>query len=352
MTAKEKVAQRKLSMLQLAQELGNVSKACKIMGYSRSQFYEIKRAFQTGGLEALLDRPPIPGSVPHKVAEEIEAKVIDLSIDHPAWGQMRIRDEMIMRGIVLGASTVRSIWMRNDLETRYKRMLELERRSAGKDFDLTEEQIRLLEKHNPEFTERHIQTLYPGYLLSQDTFYVGTLKGVGRLYMQAVVDTFSSFAFARLYTAKIAITAADIVNDRVLPFFSEEGIVVNAILTDNGKEYKGKVTEHPYELFLSLHDIEHRLTKVGTPRTNGFVERFHRTVLDEFFREAFRKKFYASVDELQVDLDAWLHHYNYERPHRGYRNLGRKPYETFSGGKKEIARVEKTKDDKEVKKVA
>ncbi|NPV54701.1 MAG: IS481 family transposase [Firmicutes bacterium] len=352
MTAKEKVAQRKLSMLQLAAELGNVSKACKIMGYSRSQFYEIKRAFQTGGLEALLDRPSIPVSVPHKVAEEIEAKVIDLSIEHPAWGQMRVRDEMIMRGVVLGATTVRNIWVRNDLETRYKRMLELEKRSAKKGFALTEEQIKLLEKHNPEFAERHIETLYPGYLLSQDTFYVGTLKGVGRLYMQAVVDTYSSFAFAKLYTAKIAITAADIVFDRVLPFFAGEGIVVNAMLTDNGKEYKGRLDEHPYELLLSLHDIEHRFTRVGTPRTNGFVERFHRTVLDEFFREAFRKKSYASVDELQIDLDAWLKHYNYERPHRGYRNLGRKPYETFSKGKKEVDKGKKADDDKEVKKVA
>ena len=352
MTAKEKVAQRKLSMLQLAEELGNVSRACKIMGYSRSQFYEIKRAFQTGGLEALLDRPPIPVSVPHKVAEEIEAKVIDLSVEHPAWGQMRVRDEMIMRGVVLGATTVRNIWMRNDLETRYKRMLELEKRSAAKGFTLTEEQIRLLEKHNPEFAERHIETLWPGYLLSQDTFYVGTLKGVGRLYMQAVVDTYSSVAFAKLYTAKIAITSADIVFDRVLPFFAEEGLVVNAMLTDNGKEYKGKPEEHPYELILALNDIEHRFTKVGTPRTNGFVERFHRTVLDEFFREAFRKKFYATVEELQEDLDAWLKHYNYERPHRGYRNLGRKPYETFSKGKKEVDKVKKTADDKEVKKVA
>jgi transposase InsO family protein len=181
---------------------------------------------------------------------------------------------------------------------------------------------------------------------------VGTLKGVGRLYMQAVVDTYSSFAFAKLYTAKIAITAADIVFDRVLPFFAGEGISVNAMLTDNGKEYKGRLEEHPYELILALNDIEHRFTRVGTPRTNGFVERFHRTVLDEFFREAFRKKFYATVDELQADLDAWLKHYNYERPHRGYRNLGRKPYETFSKGKKEVDKVKKTADDKEVKEVA
>jgi len=349
MTANEKVAQRKLSMLELAQELRSVSEACRLMGYSRSQFYEIKRAFQTGGLDALLDKAPIPGSTPHKIADGLEREIVDLSTEHPAWGQLRISDEMALREKVVSATTVRNVWIRNKLETRYKRMLALEDKSAAKGFKLTEEQIRLLEKHNPEFAERHVETLYPGYLLCQDTFYVGTLKGVGRLYMQAVVDTYSSFAFAKLYTSKIAITAADMMNDRVLPFFTREGISINAVLTDNGKEYKGKPENHPYELFLALNDISHRFTKVGTPRTNGFVERFNRTVLDEFFREAFRKKFYGSADELQKDLDKWTDHYNNERPHRGYRNQGRKPFETFMMGKKEIA---KHTEKKEVKKAA
>jgi len=353
MTANEKVAQRKLSMLQLAQELRSVSEACRLMGYSRSQFYEIKRAFQTGGLEALLDKAPIPGSTPHKIPEELEKEIVDLSTEHPAWGQLRIADEMALREKVVAASTVRNIWIRNELETRYKRMLALEEKSSKKGFKLSEEQIRLLEKHNPEFAERHVETLYPGYLLCQDTFYVGTLKGVGRLYLQAVVDTFSSYAFAKLYTSKIAITAADILNDRILPFFSKEGITINAVLTDNGKEYRGKEGMHPYELFLALNDIDHRFTKVGTPRTNGFVERFNRTVLDEFFREAFRKKFYGSLDELQADLDKWVNHYNHERPHRGYRNQGRKPYETFTMGKKEIAKHRDKKEERKgVKKAA
>ena len=81
------------------------------------------------------------------------------------------------------------------------------------------------------------------------------------------------------------------------------------------------------------NEIEHRRTKVARPRTNGFVERFNRTVLDEFFREAFRNKFYATVEELQSDLDNWLSYYNNERPHRGYRNMGRKPIETLEEGK-------------------
>lgn len=290
---------------------------------------------------------------PHKIASDLEKEIINLSTEHPAWGQQRISDEMALREKMVSATTVRNVWIRNNLDNRYKRMLALEEKSSVKGFKLTEEQIRLLEKHNPEFAERHVETHYPGYLLCQDTFYVGTLKGVGRLYMQAVIDTYSSFAFAKLYTAKLAVTAADVLNNRVLPFFDKERIPINAFLTDNGKEYKGKLEDHPYELFLALNDIEHRFTKVGTPRTNGFVERFNRTILDEFFREAFRKKFYGSVEELQKDLDKWLEHYNRERPHRGYRNNGKRPFETFSAGKKEIAKhKDRSNEKKGVKKAA
>ena len=148
-----------------------------------------------------------------------------------------------------------------------------------------------------------------------------------------MVDTYGSFGFAKLYTSKRPETAVDILYDRVLPFYLDYGLPIETILTDNGTEYKGRPMIHLYEIFLELNDIEHRKTKVGTPRTNGFVERFNRTVLDEFFRTAFRKKLYVCVEDLQVDLDKWLHHYNYERPHRGYRNMGRRPIETMELGK-------------------
>lgn len=351
MTAKQKVAHRKLSMLQLAEKLRNVSEACRIMGYSRQQFYEIKRSFQEHGFDGLLDKPPIPGSMPTKTPPELEKKVIDMSIEHPAWGQQHIADHLALESVQIAPATVRNIRIRNGLESRYRRLLALEEKVAGKPVELTEEQIRLLEKHNPEFKERHVESPHPGYLLSQDTFYVGTMKGVGRVYLQAVVDTYSSLAFGKLYTAKIPITAADLLNDRVLPFYEKEKVPVRAILTDRGTEFKGRLESHPYELFLQLSDIEHRLCKVATPRTNGFVERFNRTVLDEFFREAFRKKFYASVVELQKDLDEWLYNYNHKRPHRGYRNMGRRPYETFTQGKKLIGKTTKKKEV-EMKKAA
>ena len=342
MTAKEKLAQKRLTLLQLAEALGNVSKACRLHKVSRSQFYEYKRAFQEFGMSGLIDRPPIPGSHPNELSDETRDKIIELSLKHPAFGQQRIADELRGQGCYVCPTSVRNVWIKENLETRYKRLLRLEETSMSEGFSLTESQIRLLEKANPEFRERHVESEYPGQLLCQDTFYVGRLKGVGRLYLQAVVDSFSSFAFGKLYSSKRQETAADILYDRVLPFYEDNGLRIEAILTDNGTEYKGTATGHLYEIFLDFNDIEHRTTRVATPRTNGFVERFNRTVLDEFFRTAFRKKLYVSIEELQTDLDVWLHHYNYERPHRGYRNMGRKPIETFEMGKNKITELPDT----------
>jgi transposase InsO family protein len=224
---------------------------------------------------------------------------------------------------VLCATSVRNVWMMEDIYTLYKRLLRLE------------------EKANPFIREHHVESQYPGQLLCQDTFYVGRLKGVGRVYIQAVVDTYGSYAFGKLYVSKHQETTVDILYDRVLPFYQEHDLPVETILTDNGTEYRGRPMIHMYEIFLEFNDIEHRHTKVAHPKTCGFVERFYRTVLDEFFRTAFRKKFYESVEALQADMDEWLHHYNYERPHRGYRNLGRRPIETVEQGKKKREEIPK-----------
>jgi len=334
MTANTKIAQKRVTLLQLAEQLRNVSQACRHHGVSRSQFYEYKRAFQERGFEGLMDQPPIPKSFPHETPPEVKEKVISLSLKHPAWGPVHLSDHLRLEGVSVSPSTIRNLWLKEDMETRYKRLLRLEEEKSGQDVELTEEQIKLLEKANPCFRERQIESPYPGYLLSQDTFLVGTLKGIGRIYLQAVVDTFGSFAFGKLYTSKLPETAVDILYDRVLPFYQEHALGVEHILTDNGREYCGRPMVHPYQIFIEFNDIQHRKTKVATPRTNGFVERFNRTVLDEFFRETFRTKFYGSVEELQQDLDQWVHYYNYERPHRGYRNRGRRPIETIEEGKR------------------
>lgn len=168
---------------------------------------------------------------------------------------------------------------------------------------------------------------------NQDTFYVGTLKGVGRVYQQTFIDTYAKVAFAKLYTTKTPITAVDILNDKVLPFFEQHELPVLRILTDRGTEYCGRVEHHDYQLYLALNDIDHTKTKVKSPQMNGICERFHKTILQEFYQVTFRKKLYESLETLQKNLDKWLVYYNNERTHQGKMCCGRTPMETLIDGK-------------------
>jgi transposase InsO family protein len=328
MNAEMRVANQKLSVLQLAEALGNVSEACRQRGVSRTQFYEYKRRFQTHGIEGLKDLPPIPKSNPLTTPQEMVERIMAVSLEHPTWGCNKLSDFLALDGIKISYPTIQNILNKNGLGSRYERLLKLEEKNLQEGLELTPAQVAWIEKNNPCFRERHIESSKPGEVLSQDTFYVGVLKGVGRVYLHAVVDTYGSYAFGFLHTSKQPEAAVAVIHNDVLPFYQEKGLTVEAIITDNGREFCGKDT-HPYELYLELNDIEHRRTQVRRPQTNGFVERFNLTVLDEFFRITFRKKFYESVETLQEDLDAWLVHYNTERPHQGYRNLGRRPIDTI-----------------------
>ena len=250
-------------------------------------------------------------------------------------GQLRASNELRKKDIFVSPSGVRSILIRHDLASMKQRLAALEKKSAETGMVLTEAQVQALErKKEDDEAFGEIERHHPGYLGSQDTFYVGTIKGVGRIYQQTFVDTYSKWAAAKLYTTKTPITSADLLNDRVLPFFQEQGIGLIRILTDRGTEFCGKVETHDYELYLGVNGIEHTKTKARHPQTNGICERFHKTILQEFYQVAFRRKLYKSLDELQLDLDDWLTHYNMERTHQGKMCCGRTPWQTFLDGKK------------------
>lgn len=318
---------RKLSLLPLTEELGNVARACKIMGYHRDTFYEVRRAFQMGSVAALVEqRRGARSPHPNRIAPEIEERVLAHGLKWPTHGAQRVSNDLRLAGVEVSPSGVRGVWLRHGLETRSKRLMRLERESReNTTFVLTDDQVRLLERHSPDFRCRHVESSAPGELLNQDTFYWGTLKGVGKVYVQVVVDTFCLLAFAKCYSSKMPVTACDLLSERVLPFYDALGVRVEAILTDNGREFCSKPQSHPYELLLAIEDVEHRNTKVRSPRTNGFVERVNRTLLDECFRVKGRETFYLTIAETQRDLDEFLAYYNLERTHPGYRLNGRTP---------------------------
>ena len=330
MTNEQKLIKSKMNLLDLAAYLKNVSEACRVMGYSRDTFYRVKKAYEEGGMEALKEKSRRKPNIKNRVSEEVEEAVVGFALEEPAFGQKRASDTLRKRGIFISPAGVRCVWLRHGLETFAKRLQQLEEHVAKTGEVLTEAQLRALEKAKEEkIAHGEIETEHVGYLGAQDTFYVGVMKGVGRSYQQTFIDTYSALGFAKLYTTKQPINAADLLNDRVLPFFEDRGLRVLRILTDRGTEYCGRADRHDYQLYLALNDIDHTKTKAKSPQTNGICERFHKTMLDEFYRVAFRKKIYHSLEELQEDLDHWLERYNNERVHQGKRCQGRTPMETF-----------------------
>ena len=293
----------------------SITSLCEKYHVSRKWFYKWKRRRDKEGAEGLRTKIRAKPKMPNKVSIELEEKVLEFIKEYPTYGPARIEAELKRRNIIVGHTGIYNVLRRRGLNTA-KMRLEWVRRLNGEIVTLDE-----LQRAKEKSKTNHIEVTYPGELVSEDTFYIGCLKGIGRIYHQVACDCFSSFGAAKIYMNKTADTSCDFIENHLIKKFAP--VKIERILTDCGTEYttwhKETIPNHKFEKACNLLGIKHTTTKVRHPWTNGYVERLNKTLLDEFYSLAFRKKRYRSIEELQVDLDEFMDYYNYRRTHQGYK---------------------------------
>jgi len=324
MTLEDKVQSLRLHALQRAQQLGNVSAACRELGISRTVFYRWRSRLASYGVDGLHPkRQSANQGRPHSLSVQDEQAILALAIGYPTRGPQFYSYLLDRQGRCLSPSTVYRALRRVGLGSQIERLTLLERHSAQRAGLLTERTRRELQKARRQ--RRHVQSKHPGDLVSLDTFYIGKLKGVGKIWQITACDTACSYATARILLANNAREAAKFLRDLAVSF-REAGWPIKRVLTDRGSEFKAG-----FDLACEDLDIVHTRTKPRHAWTNGFVERLQGTILHEHWRIAFRRRYFTTTKQLEHSLQHFLRYYNDERPHFGYRTKGRTPSEIFWG---------------------
>ena len=322
MTLEDKVHGFRLHLFRRAQELGNVSAACRELGVSRSLYYQLRERFRRYGADGLhpTRRRGQPGR-PAQLDATVERQVLALALSWPTWGPRQLSDQLALRGVRVAESTVYRALRRHGLGTRQERLGLLEAHSARSAGLLTNRTRKQLEKARPTPSRRHVEAKEPGELVCLDCFYIGKLKGVGPVWQITACDAATSFALAEVFVgAPRARVAAEFFRKRVAPFFRKAGHPVKRVLTDRGSEFKGTFDEACRSL-----GVRHTRTKPRHAFTNGFVERLQQTILHEHWRIEFRRRYFTRLRQLEASLQSYLRFYNHERTHHGYRIRGRTP---------------------------
>jgi transposase InsO family protein len=334
MTLEDKVHAFRLHLFRRAQELGNVRAACQELGVSRSLYYQLRKRFVRYGPDGLHPKRHRgrPGRPPQLDAV-VERQVIALALSWPSWGPQQLSDQLAMRGIRIARSTAYRALRRHGLGTRLERLGVLERHSAQRAGLLTERTRRAIQKARPSASRRHVEANEPGELVCLDCFYIGKLKGVGKVWQITACDAASSYGLAMVFVGdpRSAI-AARFLRERVVPHFRKTGWPVKRVLSDRGSEFKGAFDEACRKL-----GIRHTRAKPRHAFTNGFVERLQQTILHDHWRVEFRRRYFTTLRQLEASLQSYLRFYNHERAHHGYRTRGRTPAQIVWGAQDEKA---------------
>ena len=315
--------QTRLRVIVRAQQIGNVSKACRELGISRSLFYRWRKRYLAYGPDGL--RPGRTGARrgrPPALSVQAERAILALAVAWPTWGPLRLAQQLALpehRGWKLAASTIYRLLKRTGLQTRWERLAVLEVHSAQAAGLLTERTRRQLLAAQRR-AGKHVQAEKPGELICLDTFYVGKLKGVGKVWQITACDAASSFAVAEITLNFTTKATAQFLARRVVPALRKAGWPVQRVLTDQGNEFRGAFDHACTEL-----GLRHTRAQPRHAWTNGFVERLQGTILNEHWRLEFRRRYFTGIGTMQVSLDRYLDFYNWHRPHQGYRTKGRTP---------------------------
>lgn len=330
--AELQLANQRLSLLQLAEALGNVSEACRQREVDRSQFYEWKRRYQLFGLQGLTNK-----NHPMSKPPDVVARILALSMEHPVWGCVRLSKELRLSGVLVSSPVVQRILIAHSLGRMEERARQLEERVLDSCIQATAEQKQAIEKFNPCYREQQIKTYTPGELLCQDHVIFGEFQKLGTLSLEAVVDTYSCFAFGFLYRAVRRKVSEENINYQrrmhpdvqilryyVVPQYAIWNVTIHAILTN--LKYPYDAGEYwPYQSYLARHSIEYRPNVAPNSRFNGLLHSFCNTVWYEFFCKHTHRRKYTTLRSLRIEFNEWLNHYNNTRIHPGYPNRGESP---------------------------
>ena len=319
-TSDQIVYQQRVRMLDHARATGNVAATCRTFGVSEKTFYKWRNVAAKYGLVALFPKTKRPPAMPNATPIHVIEALLTLAVTAPTLGCRQYADRLDEQGFEISKSTVQNHLVAHGLGRRHQRLARAAAITA-----LTTGLVTEIAVEDEPFGFCHWSGT-PGGLVSVDSFYIGNLKGVGKVHQLTAVDTFSRFAIVWLVHGPVTAEVSVRFFERIWTTWSKMGFPIEAIVADNGPEYKAT----RFADALARRDVKRVFIPPRSPNHNAIVERFQGTMLQECWRPAFHRLRFSSIRQLQREADAWLITYNHRRRNHGHYMAGRRPSELLA----------------------